>query len=746
MASAASLDILLRAMGVSRTKQDLESTGTSADKMAGRLDRAGASGDSMGARIASGAKIAALAATAAAAGLAVFSVKAASDMAEAQNKVNVVFGESAEAINAFARGAAQNLGLSRSEALSAAGTFGNLFVAMKIGKPEAAAMSQGILTLASDLASFNNISTTDALEKLRAGLVGETEPLRALGVNLTAAQVETQALAMGFKKVGGELTASSKAQAAYALIMQQTTTAQGDFKNTSTGMANSLRIIEASVKDAATEIGGKLLPLVEPLISGLAQALPGALAAAMPVLEGFGNAIGLIANTVKAFVTGEGFDVLYEQINTTFGEATGARIASILDPLARVRDEGLAPLGEVAANVGRLVVEQAGMIAENLLAWGRAFIEWVGPMVPPLLAELGAMVGRLWAWIRAEGPGMLQRFVSEWVPAAIGWVAEAAVAILPELAKFIAGIGVWLVTVAVPELLGLAADLGVAIIRGIWEGLSKLGGWLMDRMRELALGALNAVKGVLGISSPSRLFAEVGEEIGAGLVEGIEASTPAVLGAVSALTGAVIASASQMLDEFRALTTAENAQQAQRQQALAAAQRADQVAAFASAVGLGPGATLGGAMQQATALEQAQRAQLESRIAALQREQQMEQFKSFMLQRYGAETEVGALSNLGLPVERDSEGGLISSRDFWGEFLRSLPSFAGGGVVPGALGSPQLAMVHGGETVSPRGSGATVNVDMRGAIISSAADAEQWVAQAFTRVFRRGGFPYLAGT
>ncbi len=32
-----------------------------------------------------------------------------------------------------------------------------------------------------------------------------------------------------------------------------------------------------------------------------------------------------------------------------------------------------------------------------------------------------------------------------------------------------------------------------------------------------------------------------------------------------------------------------------------------------------------------------------------------------------------------------------------------VPGFAEGGLVPGALGSPMLAMVHGGETVIPAG-------------------------------------------
>lgn len=265
---------------------------TSKDQASPEFDKVSKNAQGMGSKVGTAAKAVAAAGLVAGAGLAAMAVKAvnaASDMAEAQNKVNVVFGESAAAINDFAKDAAKNLGLSRSEALSATGTFGNLFVAMKIGQPQAADMSKGILTLASDLSSFNNIPVTDVLEKLRAGLVGETEPLRALGVNLTAASVKTKALEMGFKPLNGELDAAAKAQAAYALILEQTGTAQGDFKNTSTGMANSLRIIQKSFADITAEIGGALLPIIAPLISRFAQALPLAFDRTKKAIDGLKN-------------------------------------------------------------------------------------------------------------------------------------------------------------------------------------------------------------------------------------------------------------------------------------------------------------------------------------------------------------------------------------------------------------------------------------------------------------------------
>jgi hypothetical protein len=46
-------------------------------------------------------------------------------------------------------------------------------------------MSQKMVTLAADMASFNNADPAETLDALRAGLAGETEPLRRFGVSLS---------------------------------------------------------------------------------------------------------------------------------------------------------------------------------------------------------------------------------------------------------------------------------------------------------------------------------------------------------------------------------------------------------------------------------------------------------------------------------------------------------------------------------------------------------------------------------
>jgi phage-related minor tail protein len=197
------------------------------------------------------------------------SLNAASDLNETVSKVGVVFGDQSSRVMEFGKTSATALGMSENAALSAVGTYGNLFVSMNMSTDKAADMSMGLVTLAADLASFNNMDSTEVLDKLRAGLTGETEPLKALGVNLNAAMVEAKALEMGLLGVDGELSASAKAQATYALVLDQTKTAQGDFARTSDGLANSTRIAKAEFENISAQLGQSLLPIATDLMKAL---------------------------------------------------------------------------------------------------------------------------------------------------------------------------------------------------------------------------------------------------------------------------------------------------------------------------------------------------------------------------------------------------------------------------------------------------------------------------------------------
>lgn len=189
-------------------------------------------------------------------------IKAASDMNETRNKAAVVFGDMTDSVMSWSKNSATAMGQSQQQALEAAGTLGNLFLTMGQGQEQAAGMSTKLVGLASDLASFNNANPADVLEAMRSGMVGMVEPLRRYGINMTEANVAQMAQKLGLVDANGVVSDAAKMQARYAIIMAQTTTAQGDFGRTSNELANSTRIAQAQLADAAAVLGVQLLPYV----------------------------------------------------------------------------------------------------------------------------------------------------------------------------------------------------------------------------------------------------------------------------------------------------------------------------------------------------------------------------------------------------------------------------------------------------------------------------------------------------
>ena len=73
---------------------------------------------------------------------------------------------------------------------------------------------------------------------------------------------------------------------------------------------------------------------------------------------------------------------------------------------------------------------------------------------------------------------------------------------------------------------GLAAgtsqilEVGKNIVRGIWNGISAMGGWIREKVTGFFNGIVDGVKGILGIHSPSKVFAGIGGNMALGLGEG----------------------------------------------------------------------------------------------------------------------------------------------------------------------------------------------------------------------------------
>lgn len=277
-------DMGAAAASVDHLGSQVTSAGTASMSTGRRVSLLGRIGSAAGSLLRSGLTLvlhglrwALIAAAGAALYLAKQSIEAAGDLGESINKASVTFGRSRKIILAWSKTTARALGTSRREALESASGFGQILKASGFTDKAAAHMSKTMVELAGDLASFHNLDTADALEKIRSGLVGEAEPLRTLGVLLSENAMQEEAYRLGIAKRGETLTEAQKVQARYHLILEQTSDAQGDFARTSGSMANQQRILSARFEDLSAKLGKKILPLALKLVRWANRTMPGAM-------------------------------------------------------------------------------------------------------------------------------------------------------------------------------------------------------------------------------------------------------------------------------------------------------------------------------------------------------------------------------------------------------------------------------------------------------------------------------------
>ena len=196
-------------------------------------------------------------------------VELGSDLSEVQNVVDVTFGSMAEDVNQFAKAAITQLGLSETSAKQYTSTMGAMLKSMGLTTSQALTMSKTITSLSADMASFYNLSSDDAFEKIRSGISGETEPLKQLGINMSVANMEAYAMAQGISKAYSKMTQQEQTLLRYNYLLSVTADAQGDFARTSDSWANQTRILAEQFNALKAEIGQGLIAALTPVVRAL---------------------------------------------------------------------------------------------------------------------------------------------------------------------------------------------------------------------------------------------------------------------------------------------------------------------------------------------------------------------------------------------------------------------------------------------------------------------------------------------
>ena len=198
------------------------------------------------------------------------------DYAETVNLFNVSFGKGLEGLNEYYEQALdfqerleEKLGVNIEESMRYQALFNSMTKSMGLSANYAYTLSENMTKLGYDLASLYNIDTESAMTKLRAGLAGQTEPLRELGLDITEQSLKPVAESLGITESIRNMSQAEKAVLRYITVLRQAQIAQGDFANTMESPANQLRIFNAQVTAFKRNMGnlwqgilGGILPYV----------------------------------------------------------------------------------------------------------------------------------------------------------------------------------------------------------------------------------------------------------------------------------------------------------------------------------------------------------------------------------------------------------------------------------------------------------------------------------------------------
>lgn len=189
--------------------------------------------------------------------------QAAINYVENFNLAAVAFGRDTKEMMKFVQDFSSAFRLDEAQVTRYAGLFYQVSHSLGLTSDQAKTLAKNWTKLNYDLASFYNITFDAANTKLMAGLVGETEPLRALGIILTENNLALTANNLGIEKSIRNMTEAEKIQLRYLTALDQTTNAQGDFARTFDETANQIRIFEEQFRVLMREIGHMLIPVVE---------------------------------------------------------------------------------------------------------------------------------------------------------------------------------------------------------------------------------------------------------------------------------------------------------------------------------------------------------------------------------------------------------------------------------------------------------------------------------------------------
>ena len=249
-----------------------------------------------------------------------YSAQTALEVSASMNQIKRQMGESSQSFLKWVNNNANAMNMGVGEATKYGAVYSNLFSGFIKDTNKLSAYTAKMLQTSAVVAEGSGRSITDVMERIRSGLLGNTEAIEDLGINVNVAMIESTE---AFKKFANgqswqQLDYQTQQQIRLMAILEQATAKYGD--TLSNSVNGSISLFKSLMKDSALNLGNAMLPIINaimPVLNSFAMVLKNVttkLAEFIALMfnkkatvkDGVGGAVGDMGNAMKDAAGGAG--------------------------------------------------------------------------------------------------------------------------------------------------------------------------------------------------------------------------------------------------------------------------------------------------------------------------------------------------------------------------------------------------------------------------------------------------------
>ena len=249
-----------------------------------------------------------------------YSAQTALEVSASMNQIKRQMGESSQSFLKWVNDNANAMNMGVGEATNYGAVYSNLFSGFIKDTNKLSAYTAKMLQTSAVVAEGTGRSITDVMERIRSGLLGNTEAIEDLGINVNVAMIESTE---AFKRFANgqswqQLDYQTQQQIRLMAILEQATAKYGD--TLSNSVNGSISLFKSLMKDTALNLGNSMLPIINaimPVLNSFAMVLKNVTAKLAEfialmfnkkatVKDGTAGAVGNMGNAMKDAAGGAG--------------------------------------------------------------------------------------------------------------------------------------------------------------------------------------------------------------------------------------------------------------------------------------------------------------------------------------------------------------------------------------------------------------------------------------------------------